>query len=208
MVLDEKGRKAVSELLEPVRDPVELLFFVSDDAEQCGTVEELLNDLKSLKKIVFDNLKIDSDQGKKIEVGHHAPTIVFKDMPRIRITGVPSGHEFRGFLETILMVSKGKTNLSDDVKKELAKIKKPTFIQVFVTPTCPYCPAMVFTAHQFAMENEYITSRMVEAVEFPDLAKTNRVSGVPKVVVNEKLDKSFEGMLPEHIFVEKIKNAL
>jgi len=208
MVLDEKGIKAVSELLEPVNAPVELLFFVSDDAKHCDTVEELLNDLKSLEKIEFDKLKIDSDQGKKLGVGHHAPTIVFKDMPRIRITGVPSGHEFRGFLETILMVSKGETNLSNDVKKELAKITENVFIQVFVTPTCPYCAPMVFSAHQFALENKHITSRMVEAVEFPDLVKTNQVSGVPKVVINEMVDKSFEGNVPEHIFVKKILESL
>ena len=208
MVLDKKSLEAVSELLEPVKEPVEIILFVSDGGEHCSTVEGLLEDISSLGKITFKKHKIDSDMGKELEAGHHAPTVIFKDIPRIRITGVPSGHEFRSFLETILMVSSGRTGLNSDVKKELSRIKEKVLIQVFVTPTCPYCPPMVFSAHQFAMENKNITSRMVEAVEFPDLVKTSRVSGVPKVVVNENLEKSFEGNLPEHIFVKKILEAL
>ena len=46
---------------------------------------------------------------------------------------------------------------------------------------------------------------MVEATEFRDLASKHGVYGVPKTVVNETT--SFEGAVPESVFVENILNA-
>ena len=46
---------------------------------------------------------------------------------------------------------------------------RPVHIQVFVTPTCPYCPQAVRLAHQFALESDQIRGDMIEATEFPEL---------------------------------------
>ena len=51
----------------------------------------------------------------------------------------------------------------------------------------------------FASPN--ITAFAVEATEFPDLARRYRVTGVPKTVVNEKIE--ILGALPEPAFVEQ-----
>ncbi|SYZ73143.1 Glutaredoxin-like domain protein (fragment) [Candidatus Zixiibacteriota bacterium] len=61
-------------------------------------------------------------------------------------------------------------------------------------------------AHAFAMENDNITSDMVEATEFPHLANKYQVYGVPKTVVNEKIH--IEGAVPEPKFVEEALKAL
>ncbi|PIP49893.1 MAG: glutaredoxin, partial [Caldiserica bacterium CG23_combo_of_CG06-09_8_20_14_all_35_60] len=79
--------------------------------------------------------------------------------------GMPSGHEFSSILEDIVDVSKGETDLSLKVKETVKKISSNVEIFVFVTPTCPYCPKAVRTAHQFAMENKLINGVMVEANE-------------------------------------------
>ena len=196
MALDEKTISAVSELLNPIKEPVELELLVSDDCGYCDIVEEMLEGIKKTGKIDFR---------KKKHPGL-SPTVAFKKFPGIQFTGVPSGHEFRTFLETILMVDSGKTGLNDGTRNELAKIKKKVEIKVFVTPTCPYCPTAVFTAHQMAAENENITSTMIEATEFPELVREFQVSGVPKTVINDKV--GFEGSAPEHVFIKKILEAL
>ena len=50
-----------------------------------------------------------------------------------------------------------------------------------------------------AFANEHITSFAVEATEFPDLARRYRVTGVPKTVVNDKVE--ILGALPQDAFV-------
>ena len=42
-------------------------------------------------------------------------------------------------MEDIQEVASGKPSLSDDTLKQLKKITQPLHLQVFVTPTCPYC---------------------------------------------------------------------
>ena len=79
-------------------------------------------------------------------------------------------------------------------------------LQVFVTPTCPYCPGAVRLAHQFAMETDHVTSDMVEATEFPELSVRHQVSGVPKTVANDR--SAAEGMMPEKEFLDRILEAV
>ena len=51
-------------------------------------------------------------------------------------------------IEAIGDVSKGKTGLSPKTLEALQALKTDVRIQVFVTPTCPYCTMAVRLAHQ------------------------------------------------------------
>lgn len=53
-----------------------------------------------------------------------------------------------------------------------------------------------------AFESDQITATSVNAVEFPDLVRKYRVTGVPKTVVNETVE--ILGALPEDEFVREI----
>jgi predicted DsbA family dithiol-disulfide isomerase len=61
-------------------------------------------------------------------------------------------------------------------------------------------------AHQFAIENEHITADVVEVSEFIDMAQRYRVQGVPKTVVNDRIE--IMGALPEHRFLQEVLKAL
>jgi predicted DsbA family dithiol-disulfide isomerase len=47
---------------------------------------------------------------------------------------------------------------------------------------------------------------MIEVLEFPHLAHRYQVMAVPKIVINDRI--SFEGALPEALFVEHVLAAL
>jgi protein-disulfide isomerase len=51
-------------------------------------------------------------------------------------------------------------------------------------------------AHEMALQSPHIIADMVDASEFPDLAGKYNVYGVPKSVVNGKLDVT--GAVPEN----------
>ena len=61
-------------------------------------------------------------------------------------------------------------------------------------------------AHQMAVEFEQVTADVIEANEFPDLSRRYGVSGVPKVIINDKVE--FTGAVPEPHFVAAIQQAV
>lgn len=50
-----------------------------------------------------------------------------------------------------------------------------------------------------AFANPHITSHAIEAMEFMDLSRKYRVTGVPKTIVNDEVE--IMGALPEEMFV-------
>ena len=61
-------------------------------------------------------------------------------------------------------------------------------------------------AHRLAIESPMVTAEMVEATEFPDLSQQYKVRSVPKIIIND--EASFEGNLPEGLFVDQILMAM
>ena len=61
-------------------------------------------------------------------------------------------------------------------------------------------------AHQMAVESPYVTADVIEATEFPDLARRYGVRGVPKIVVNDSVE--FVGALPEPDYVGYVRAAV
>ena len=99
--------------------------------------------------------------------------------------GIPAGYEFASLLESLEMVAKGDSGLAPATREKLKLLSSPLNLQVFVTPTCPYCPRAVLTAFRFAMESRNVRASMVEASEFPHLANKYQVSGVPHTVIGD-----------------------
>jgi glutaredoxin-like protein len=124
----------------------------------------------------------------------------------VRFYGIPSGYEFNSLVGAILDVSRGESGLSQKTKDVLKLMDNSVHIQVFVTPTCPLCPAAVRLAHRLAIESDMIWADMVESTEFVPLAQKYSVTGVPKIVINEKFE--FNGALPEDLFVMHVMHAL
>ena len=69
-------------------------------------------------------------------------------------------------------------------------------------------------AHAFAIENPLITSDVIEVQEFPALAQTYAVRGVPKTVMGTVSQLAgvapqvqFVGAVPEPEFLERVLEA-
>jgi glutaredoxin-like protein len=119
--------------------------------------------------------------------------------------GLPSGYEFGSLIDAILDVSKAESGLHPETKEALAALERPVHIQVFSTPTCPYCPRAVRLAYQFAIESDRITADSVEITGYPDLARKYQVSSVPKTVVGET--QEFVGAAPEATLLKHVQDA-
>jgi len=190
---------------------VKIIYFTQDfECQFCKETRQLLEEIKELSdkiELEIHEFNKEKELAEKYGVDKIPAILIFGEKEYgVRFFGIPSGYEFSTLIEDIIHVSKGETDLDEKIKEEVRKIDKEVHIQVFVTPTCPYCPTMVHIAHQMAVENEKIKADMIEAIEFPHLAQKYGVVGVPKTIINEK--REIVGAVPEEVFMEEIKRAL
>jgi glutaredoxin-like protein len=210
MLLSAPDRHAVAERLQRMRQPVRLLHFTRALAcPSCPDARRLLTELAQLSaKLTLEILSLPVDRARAAHYGiAHAPATVVEGPADygLRFYGLPAGYEFAVLLETILLVSSGRSQLDPQLSAALAPLAAPAHLQVFSTPTCPYCPAMALLAVQLAMESEMVRADLYDATAFPELARAHRVRGVPKTIVNGAC--ALDGAVPGHLLVEAVLRA-
>ena len=217
-VLEATKKKFIEEMSNPVslihftQEPSRLVvpdYLKGQECLYCKETKQLLKEVADvsdkLELVAYDFL---ADRDKAEEYGIDripATLLVGKENYGIRFFGIPSGYEYAGLLEAIVDVSREKSQLKPETIDKLKSLQKDVHIQVYVTPTCPYCTMSVRLAHQMALESPRIKSDMVESTEFPHLAHKYGVSGVPKTIINE--DIFIEGAVPEETLLDKVLQA-
>jgi glutaredoxin-like protein len=205
LIPDDKKEAIRAEFKEKLVDPVKIIMFTQElECRFCNETRQLAQDMATLSdKIsvdVYDFVK-DAAVAKQYNIDKiPALAIIGKVDYGVRIYGIPFGYELSTLIEGITTVSRGTTDLSEKTKTVLKDIQKPVHIQVFVTLTCPHCPATAALAHKLAVECDLITADVIDATEFPALAQKYGVIGVPKIVLNEKVE--FVGAFNEDLFAE------
>jgi glutaredoxin-like protein len=200
-------------MFEDISSEVTLhMFTKKDHCLLCNETLSLADQVsQQSEKVILDHCEcnIDSEKAQQWKIERH-PAIAIEGASikgLIRFYGIPSGYEFGSFIESILMAGRdSEPELEPEIIEEIKKIDKPVHLQVFVTPTCPYCPRAVLSAFKFAFLNENITADCVEATEFQELSMKYHVQGVPKTVINDNTD--VVGAVPEQMLLEKVKEAI
>jgi thioredoxin reductase (NADPH) len=143
-------------------------------------------------------------QSVKRNVTRAPSLLIAPDKYRIRYTGAPLGEEGRSFLIAIMMASTGKGLLTEPtVKKMSDELRDKRDIQVFVSPTCPYCPQQVLSAFSAAIvKPELVSAEAVEIYENQDLAESLGSLAVPQTFMNGTFTGA--GLQPEPLFVESL----
>ncbi len=207
LIPDDKKELLKNDFKEKLVDPVKMVMFTQElECRFCSDTRQLVQDLATLNdKITAEIHDFVADAAKAKEYGIDkipAIAIIGKKDYGVRIYGVPYGYELQTLIEAIINVSRGKTDLSDNTKTILKEVKSPVHIQVFVTLTCPHCPVAAAVAHKLAIESDLVKADVIETSEFPDLAMKYNVIGVPKIVINEKVE--FVGAFNEDLFAEHV----
>lgn len=208
-IIGEKEQTQIREMLQGMTGPVNMLVFVEAGCQACAQTQELATELANLSdQLTTTVVDVQADPTKASEYGIDkvpALALVGQKDYGVRFFGLPTGYEFGALLEDLLDISKGSAELGKKSKEYLAQISKPLRIQVFTTPICPVCPAMVRMAHKLAIESDLIRAEGIDATEFVELAEKYQVQSVPRTIVNEKL--TFDGMIPEGRFLMEIVQA-
>jgi glutaredoxin-like protein len=214
-LMQDKDRETVREAFAAIVQPVHLLLFTSTESGEYSEVaRELLAEVADLHgQISLEEVDLVAGAERAATYGvDKAPTAVFlagegRADTGMRFAGLPSGYEFVSLVEAMRLVGGAAERvLSPATTAFLGELTAPMRLQVFVTPSCPYCPHAVVLAYQLALASPHITAEGVEVSEFPELGERFAVMGVPKTVIDELVH--VEGAAPESMLLGKLREAL
>lgn len=211
LIKDKDKESLKKELSEKLAEDVRLIVFTQDvPCVFCTETVEVARELAELSpKIKLEVHDFVRDQMRATELRVDkipAIAVVGSKDYGIRFYGMPSGYEFNALVAAVVAVSRRESGLTQKTKEALKDLDQPVYLQVFVTPTCPYCPSMVRLAHRMAIESDMVWAEMVEANEFVPLAQKNHVTGVPKTVINDRFEVA--GAVSEDMLVAHLLHAV
>jgi thioredoxin reductase (NADPH) len=164
-------------------------------------------------RITFREYDLEHDLARKWNADISPTLMIAPERYSIRWLGAPMGEEGRTFLEALLLVGMGQSNLSEQALKVIKKIDSPRNIKVFVSPTCPYCPQQAVNAVKAAIESpELISLEIIDIQCNPEIAQQYSAHSVPQAFANDVLigmgaqseevfAASLEKMEPQTVFI-------
>jgi glutaredoxin-like protein len=181
-----------------------------EDCTHCKDTEKMLREIAALSdsiSLTVRQLTEEPDIASKIGIDR-VPGIVLRGPANrpVRFFGIPGGNEFPNLIETVIELSDAKAPVSPETIKSLKRLKDTVSVDVYVTPACPYCPAVVRHAYRLAMASGHIRAAAIEIGEFPRLAEERNVRAVPLTVLNKRI--AIPGALDEAQLVEQILRAV
>lgn len=207
-MIDEESKTILKKKFEKeMKRTVDMYVFINDKDQYDKITREIAEELSQLSdKISVKFFTTTSEEADKYKVdAERSPTILIDpENYNIKYTGAPLGLEFKAFIDTIIMVSQDRIDIPSNLVDELKQIKKDILIQVYITPTCPYCPISVENANKMAMVTKKITAECVEATRNMDLATKFNVSGVPQQVINLDINAISVGALPIEQLIKQV----
>jgi len=210
-LLNEQILQDVQKMLADLPHDVRLVVFTTDNnCEYCPQIVQLVQEIAQTTdklQVEVHDFQASPEEAQRFNITM-APAIAIvgeKDYG-LRYYGIPSGYEFSTLLHAITRASNGHSDLDEYTKTFLTNLQQPVNLQVFVTPTCPYCPRSAVLAYDMAVESPWVTADVVESMEFEELAMKFNVMGVPLNIVNGK--ERVEGAAPPPMMLDAIRAAL
>jgi thioredoxin reductase (NADPH) len=202
--LPEDVRKQLTETFQALKKPVHLELFA-----QPGVNDEFADytakfgaDLARLTdKITFKRFDIPSDRAEELGVTSSPTLCLNPDDYHIRFLGAPLGEEGKSFITSIMLVSLRMNGLSEASLSLLEPLDEERLVQVFVSPSCPYCPGQVMHAVKSAIARPgQVKAECVEMNENRELTEKHNVGSVPHTIFDNGAHDAL-GLMPEERFV-------
>ena len=142
-LLSPQDEATLKNHLSVITLPVELVLFTQafgDSSESGDVTRQVLNEIASLNDkvtIVEKNFVLDTEDKNRYRVDKAPAIVILSDGidTRMRMYGAPTGYEFVGLVEAIIIAGTGKIDLDPETMQWIQAGDKPTHIQVFSTPT-------------------------------------------------------------------------
>ena len=170
---------------------IDLIYFTQKFKDDIfnETTRQIVHAFRELtSKITFREYDLEHDLAKQWNVQRRSTLLICPERYNIRWLGAPMGEEGRTFLETLILVGLGESNLSEAAISTLNKIDSPRTVKVFVSATCPYCPQQAVNAVKAAIEMpEMVSVELIDIQANADLADEYSAHSVPQTFADDVL---------------------
>jgi thioredoxin reductase (NADPH) len=188
-IIDERIKNSLKESFAILNEKVNIKVLLPETKDQFyDYAKEIFEVLPELSDKISVQFISKSDMPSNIiDDDVRCPIIIFDDKKLDAIfVGTPIGEEAHTLVNAILVISGSKQFLSEKDISLIKDIKKETIVEVYVSPTCPYCPQQAIIAINASMVNKNIKTRIVEIFENKDIAQKKAIRSVPVTFVDKE----------------------
>ena len=141
-LLSPQDEATLKQHLSGITLPVQLVLFTQTfgGSDSGDVARQVLNEVASLNDkvtVVEKNFVLDTEDKDKYKIDKAPAIVILSDGidTRMRMYGAPTGYEFVGLVEAIIVAGTGKIELDPETMTWIQAVDTPTHIQVFSTPT-------------------------------------------------------------------------
>jgi alkyl hydroperoxide reductase subunit F len=180
-MLDATMTGQLKQYLAMLREPIELVASLGDDAKSAQT-RELLSEIAALSDKV--SASFDGDNARK-------PSFVIRrasDAEKwVRFAGLPMGHEFTSLVLALLWAGGHPPKVSDEVLEQIRALEGDHAFEMYFSLSCHNCPDVVQALTLLALENPRITATLIEGGAFQQEVDERGVMAVPATFLNGEM---------------------
>jgi len=203
----ERAQQEVARLFQNIGEEIPIFLFT-----QPGVNDVFIDAAR--QAIRFFRQMTDKITVREYDLGHElalewgiqsSPTIVLApEKYNVKWLGAPLGEEGRIFLEALLLIGSGNSQLNPQALQVARRIDQPRDIKVFVSASCPYCPQQALNTLKAAIENpEQISLEIIDIQANPELAHQYAAQSVPQTYANDMLIA--QGAQSEELFLSSLE---
>ena len=208
-LLDANIVEQLKAYFDKIEEPIEIAAFLND-SDKSKELDSFLQEVDAISNNVnYTKKTFGEDKALEETAGIARPTsfTLLKGGKKtgINFYGIPGGHEFNSFILAILGLAGLGKKLEGEQLEKVASVKKPLNIETFVSLSCTHCPEVVQALNLISVNNENITTSMVDSAVYFDEAKEKDIQAVPVVFINGKVSSVGEQTLEQ--LITTITNA-
>jgi alkyl hydroperoxide reductase subunit F len=177
-MLDAAMQTQLKTYLANLREPIELVASLGDDAKSAQT-RELLNEIAALHDMV--SASFDGDDTRR-------PSFVIRrasDVAKwVRFAGLPMGHEFTSLVLALLWAGGHPPKVDPELLETVRGLEGDYAFEMYFSLSCHNCPDVVQALTLMAFENPRITATLIEGGAFQDEVEQRGVLAVPATFLN------------------------
>ena len=172
-MLDANLTQQLKQYLANLREPIELVATLGDDAKSAET-RELLEEIAALHDLV--TARFDGSSSRK-------PSFVIRrasdPAAAVEFAGLPMGHEFTSLVLALLWAGGHPPKVSEETLQQIAGLEGDFAFEMYFSLSCHNCPDVVQALTLLALNNPRVTATLIEGGTFQEEVDARGVMAVP-----------------------------
>lgn len=174
----------VQDISSKLTKPVRLVLFGTGNQ---SPIERQIFDIARQVSGVSMNRIILEESPEPVIIGKPSITLTNGEERRIHYLAFAQGAEFTPFLEAIAWLGGGSQAKNQSLAGLLDELTYPIDLKVLIANSCPHCPHTVRAALSLAMQSNFVSVTVIDALEFSDLAEKFKCKSTPTTIINDGL---------------------